>query len=85
MAGLVPDKINYPHIERFYDIHATRLVDISVAELCNTLVHSYVLVPEFGYSTLTGLTLERFFLASDRGRRKGVYIIGWRWFVDNYI
>jgi hypothetical protein len=81
----VPTKINYPHLDRFYRVEDPRSVQISINEICNCLVHSFVLVPEFSYSSLKGLVLERLFVASERGRYWGVYIFRWKWFVDQFV
>lgn len=48
-SNRMPDKINFPNVERFYDLDGIRTVRKSVAEICNALVHSFVLVPEFSY------------------------------------
>ncbi|MGG7574101.1 hypothetical protein [Streptomyces sirii] len=53
--------------------------------LCHAIVHSYVLVPRFVGSGRGGLRLQDFYLASDRGRKKGVYLIDWRTFVDELV
>ena len=80
-----PGKMNYHHLERFYDLDAARDIEISVADLCNALVHSFILVPCFEVSTVGGLRLTQLFLASDRGRRNGVFIISWVWFVATFV
>jgi hypothetical protein len=81
----VPTKINFPHVDRFYDLENPRSMQISIAEICNGLIHSFVLVPEFSYSSMTGLLLDRLFVASDRGRQRGVYIFRWNWFVGEFV
>jgi hypothetical protein len=65
----VPTKINYPHVARFYRVENPCSVQVSINEICNCLVHSFVLVPEFSYSSLRGLVLERLFR---RGLRKAM-------------
>ena len=81
----IPDKINFPNVDRFYDIEHLRGTQVSLVDLCNWLVHSFVLVPEFSASALTGLRFERFYLASDTGRRRGVLVIDWPWFTRHVV
>ncbi|GHE31944.1 hypothetical protein [Streptomyces hydrogenans] len=80
-----PGAIDQHHIERFYDDRAERPDQIPLLLLCHAIVHSYVLVPRFNVSTHTGLSLQDFYLASDRGRKKGVYLVDWRTFVNELV
>lgn len=80
-----PNKINYPHLERFYDLSDGRHVQLPLIVLSNAIVHSFVLVPSFSLLGVEGLRLKEFFLASDRGRRKGVHLITWRDFVYDLV
>ncbi|WP_327376560.1 hypothetical protein OG393_22930 [Streptomyces sp. NBC_01216] len=82
---LFPGSINQHHIEKFYDTEAARPDRMPVLLLCHAIIHSYVLVPRFGGSGHSGLRVEDFYLASDRGRKKGVYLIEWRTFVDQLV
>ena len=83
-SGCLP-RSTFPNVSRFYRLENPNTVQISIAEICNCLVHSFVLVPEFSYSPMTGLLLDRLFVSSDRGRYHGVYIFEWRWFVDEFV
>lgn len=80
-----PGALDQHHIEDFYDVEAARSDRIPVMILCHAIVHSYVLVPRFVGSGRGGLRLQDFYLASDRGRKKGVYLINWRTFVDELV
>ncbi|WP_406153214.1 hypothetical protein OG217_05760 [Streptomyces sp. NBC_01023] len=80
-----PGAIDQHRIEEFYDVEAARPERLPVLLLCHAIVHSYVLVPRFNGSGHTGLLLQDFYLASDRGRKKGVYLIEWRTFVDELV
>ncbi|MFB6525238.1 hypothetical protein [Streptomyces sp. NPDC056399] len=80
-----PGAIDQHRIEKFYDAEAARPARLPVLLLCHAIVHSYVLVPRFDESSHTGLRLQDFYLASDRGRKKGVYLVDWRTFVDELV
>ncbi|MEU3501968.1 hypothetical protein ABZ726_14765 [Streptomyces hundungensis] len=80
-----PGALNQHRIEKFYDTEAGRPERLPLMLLCHAIVHSYVLVPRFNGSAHTGLRVQDFYLASDRGRKKGVYLIGWRTFVDELV
>ncbi|MFE2157102.1 hypothetical protein ACFW9M_04725 [Streptomyces lydicus] len=80
-----PGVTDQHHIEKFYDTEAAHPDQLPVLLLCHAIVHSHVLVPRFGGSAHSGLRLEDFYLASDRGRKKGVYLIDWRTFVDELV
>ncbi|MER7642719.1 hypothetical protein [Streptomyces sp. NPDC126522] len=77
----VPDALNYHRIEEFYETESMRTEQVPVLALCHAIIHSYVLVPRFSGSGPTGLKLQDFFLASDRGRRREVYLVEW----DNFV
>ncbi|MCX4677619.1 hypothetical protein OG413_20315 [Streptomyces sp. NBC_01433] len=83
--GFYPGVTDQHHIERFYDIEAARSDQLPVLLLCHAIVHSHVLVPRFDGSGHSGLRLDDFYLASDRGRKKGVYLVDWRTFVDEVV
>lgn len=80
-----PNKINYPHIDRFYNLNDGRSVQLPLIALSNVIVHSFVLVPSFSLRGVEGLRLKEFFLASDRGRRQGVHLITWRDFIHDLV
>ncbi|MEV4905757.1 hypothetical protein AB0N46_14030 [Streptomyces albidoflavus] len=80
-----PGAIDQHHIEKFYDTEAARPDRLPILLLCHAIVHSYILVPRFDGSGHTGLRLEDFYLASDRGRKKGVYRVEWRTFVNEVV
>ncbi|MGA3523779.1 hypothetical protein [Melissospora conviva] len=80
-----PDKISFPKVERYYATDRTRRTSVSLTTLCNSLVHSFVLVPEFNSAPLTNLRFERFYLASDFDKRRGVLMINWAWFVKEVV
>ncbi|MER5301317.1 hypothetical protein ABT039_17845 [Streptomyces lasiicapitis] len=80
-----PGVTNQHHIEKFYDTEAAGPDQVPVLLLCHAIVHSHVLVPRFGGSGNSGLRLQDFYLASDRGRKKGVYLVDWRTFVDEVV
>lgn len=84
-SGRIPDVLNAHRVEEFYDLTAPRVTHVSLIRLCHSIVHSYVLIPRFTYSGVTGLRLEDFLLASDRDRRGRVYVVGWRHFVINVV
>ena len=42
-------------------------------------------ISQHNLTPLNGLCFERFFLASDRGRRTGVYVVAWTWFVEQFV
>ena len=81
----VPDTMNYHRVEEFYDVQNASATQLPIISVCHAIVHSYVLVPRFTYSGLDGLRLHDFFLASDKGRRHGVYLIKWRDLVENLV
>lgn len=81
----IPDTHNYHRVEEFYETESMRPEQVPVLALCHAIVHSYVLVPRFSGSGCTGLRLQDFFLASDRGRRKGVYLVDWEGFVRDLV
>lgn len=81
----LPDKISFPQVERFYDLDRVRRVPLSLEQICHQLVHSFVLVPVFSLDSLHGLRFERFYLASDRARKKSVYVLDWARFVDEVV
>ncbi|MFH8466035.1 hypothetical protein [Streptomyces sp. NPDC017991] len=80
-----PGVLDQHRIEEFYDAEAARPDRLPLLLLCHAIVHSYVLVPCFDGSAHTGLLVQNFYLASDRGRKKGVYLIEWRTFVDDLV
>ncbi|MFF8432857.1 hypothetical protein [Streptomyces bacillaris] len=80
-----PGAMNQHRIEEFYDDEAARRVQLPILLLCHAIVHSHVLVPTFAGSSHSGLRLESFYLASDRGRKNGVYLVNWRNFVDDLV
>ncbi|WP_327436077.1 hypothetical protein OG279_25325 [Streptomyces sp. NBC_01201] len=84
-GGVFPGVIDQHRIEKFYDGEAAQRVQLPVLLLCHAIVHSHVLVPQFTGSSHSGLRLENFYLASDRGRKGGVYLIDWRTFVDELV
>jgi hypothetical protein len=81
----VPDTLSYHRVEEFYETESMRLEQVPILALCHAIVHSYVLVPRFSGSGCTGLLLQDFFLASDRGRRNGVYLVDWESFVRELV
>ncbi|MGW1058997.1 hypothetical protein [Micromonospora rubida] len=85
LGDRAPDKITFPYVERYYATDRTRRASISLTTLCNSLVHSFVLVPEFSLMPLNGLRFERFYLASDYDKRQGVLVINWAWFVKEVV
>jgi hypothetical protein len=86
LATRIPDALNYHRVDEFYDLQAVNsTIKVPLVTLCHAIVHSYVLVPRFEYSAMDGLRLEGFFLASDLGRRQGVYVVQWRQFVDRVV
>lgn len=85
LATRIPDAVNYHRIDDFYNLQAASLTRVPLVSLCHAIIHSYVLVPRFTYSAMDGLRLEDFFLASDRSRCQGVYVIQWRHFVDKVV
>jgi hypothetical protein len=80
-----PGVMDQHRIEKFYDGEAAQQVALPVLLLCHAIVHSHVLVPQFAGSSHSGLRLESFYLASDRGRKRGVYLIEWRTFIDELV
>ncbi|MGW3167118.1 hypothetical protein ACWC9Q_30505 [Streptomyces sp. NPDC001142] len=84
-GGRVPNTLNYHRVEEFYETETMRPEPVPVLALCHAIVHSYVLVPRFSGSGCTGLRLQDFFLASDRGRRKGIYLVDWEQFVRELV
>lgn len=85
LATRIPDALNYHRVDDFYNLQAAISTQVPLVSLCHAIVHSYVLVPRFAYSAMDGLRLEGFFLASDRSRRQGVYVVQWRHFVAEVV
>lgn len=81
----VPDTMNYHRVEDFYDVQNASSTQLPIIAVCHAIVHSYVLVPRFTYSGVDGLRLYDFFLASDTGRRRGVYLIQWHDLIENLV
>ncbi|MFJ9979399.1 hypothetical protein [Streptomyces cyaneofuscatus] len=84
-GGRRPNAIDQHHIDRFYDLEAARPDRIPLLILCHAIVHSYVLLPRFDGSAVTRLQLKDFYLASDRGRVNGIYLVDWKTFVDEVV
>lgn len=85
IKGYLPGAIDQHRIEDFFDAERARPEKLPILILCHAIVHSHVLVPRFAGTAHTGLRLEDFYLASDRGRKEGVYLINWRSFVDELV
>jgi len=85
VGAKAPDTANFHRIEKFYNLDDAQLRSESIINLCNAIVHSFVLVPRFSWSGPAGLRLVDFVLASDRERGRGAYVVSWRTFVDDLV
>ncbi|MCI3225596.1 hypothetical protein [Streptomyces sp. NP-1717] len=83
--NLVPNSQNSHRVNEYYETEAMRPEKIPVLALCHAVVHSHILVPRFSVSGSTGLRLQDFFLASDRGRKRGVYLVSWETIVRELV
>lgn len=62
-TGKAVTRLNWHRLEELYELDAPAAGSISLRDLCNQFVHSYVFVPELGDGGLQG-----FLVASDRER-----------------
>lgn len=78
LVDRVPDLMNWHRLDEFYDLAASSREELTLTELCNQVIHSFVFVPEVAFegdeATETG-GLAGFLVASDRARSSRLYRI----------
>ena len=69
-VGDIPDAWNWHHFDRFYEIHSGDWNSLSVEEVCNQIIHSFVFVV---ITAETGRGFAGVLVSSDRRRKKCLY------------
>lgn len=76
----VPDYMNWDQVDEFYDFSRRDATEVTLTQLCNQLVHSFVWIKESsdteGNYDCDAAGLAGFFVASDRERYSRIYRIG---------
>jgi hypothetical protein len=73
------DHMNWDQLDRHFDLDTRREKQLSVRELCNQFIHSYVFMPVFGRSPAR---LTALLFASDRDRKKVLYELDFNRFME---
>jgi hypothetical protein len=72
LVGKVPDIWSRHEIWNHYDLGAGENVQLSLIELCNQFIHSWIWMLN---GTENGKELDGIFVSSDRGRRRCLYYV----------
>lgn len=72
----IPVHLNSHHVHRFYDFSKQRKTGLRPYDLCNQIVHSYVLHSNLEWSGI-GRPIVDIYIASDTKRKSMVYHIQW--------
>ena len=73
--GTLPDVLNWQKLEELYDLDAPSTAAMTLRELCNQLIHSFVSIRDMGVNA-------GFFVASDRARKRSVFRVRMNAFCD---
>lgn len=68
----IPDKLNWHHIDRHYDLATCSTVTMKPDEFCDRIIHSFVFTPCIGDEG----TIESFYFTSDTMRRHAIWMVG---------
>ena len=80
LVDRVPDLMNWHRLDELYDFDAASETKLTVLELCNQLIHSFIFMPEGDFdeddATADAAGIAGFLVASDRARSSRLYRIG---------
>lgn len=71
-TGDLPDFLNWHDLDRFYELEQPEKVKVSLRELCNQLVHSWI----FMLARAEDGGMDGYFVASDHGRARRLLYFG---------
>lgn len=80
-TGERPDRMNWHHLDRFYDFGNAGEATLSLGQLCNQIVHSWIWMPLYDWETKPK-GWEALLVTSDRDRMKHIHEIPSELFVD---
>lgn len=67
----IPDKLNWHHLDRHYDLEVSSEVRIKPEEFCDRIIHSFAFIPLIGDEE----KIAAFYFTSDTMRRHAVWLI----------
>ena len=74
----VPTWINWHKLDKCYDFSAKQTTSVTIRELTNLIIHSYVMI----FTMSRSKTITGFFLASDRSRKSRILYVPIKHYVN---